>query len=114
MSISCTGFEYVEFLVADISLGGWASFDFALKFTTVSKTWDTCISLDGLAFDCFTVELGFGNTGYVDTVIDNITIHGVKFATTWGGVKFTSVTEFDAYSTLMSTSTAYTYMNGPL
>ena len=112
MSILCTGFNDIEFFVSGISLGGWATADFSIIFTTSSKAFDLCLSLDTVAFDCIVLEIGFGNTGYVDAVIDNITVHGVSLTQTWNGLTFTSVTELDVYSALMSTATAWTYING--
>ena len=112
LSILCTGFADIEFFVSGISLGGWATADFSIVFTVDSKAFDLCLSLNPVAFDCIVLEIGFGNTGYVDAVIDNITVHGVSLTQTWLGLTFTSVTELDIYSALMSTATAWTYVNG--
>lgn len=114
ISIDCDGFAYATFLASDVSLGGWASLDFAITFTTDSKSFESCISLDALAFDCIVVELGFGADGYgviTDNVIDSIYVHGISFSTTWGGVTFSSKTEFDAYSLLMSDTDDYSYLD---
>ena len=113
LSILCGGFADIEFLVTGISIGGWATFDFSIKFTEDTKTVATAIEIVMPAFDCITLELGFGSDVYgvvTDNVIDNVTIHGFKFATTWNGITFTSITELSASSKLMSSSVAYSYI----
>jgi len=122
LSITCSGFDHVKFVVSDISIGGWATFDFGIIFTTTSKTIDLCLGLDAYDFDCLTVEIGFGDLGYVygsgPLDITNITIHGVGFSYSWNGVTFTSYTEFDVYSQLFSPYLGYrgihdwSYLNG--
>jgi hypothetical protein len=115
LSILCTGFADISFVVHDISLGGWATLDFGITFTVDSKSFATCISLNKLLFDCFVVELGFGSGAYgviTSNVISDIYVHGISFSTTFGGVKFSSFTEFDAASLLMSPSYDYTYLYG--
>jgi len=108
LKILCSGFDSVEFLISDISIGGLMTMDFKLGFDLDTKYYNFCVSLDALAVDCFIVELGFGNTGYVtDGVIDNITIHGFGFTYSWNGITFTSYTEFDAYSVLFSPYLSY-------
>ena len=109
LSIDCGGFAYVEFLVSDIALGNWGEFSFAITFTTTTKTVDTCIVLTPLAGPCFTVEIG----GFQGTTLDTLTLYGFSFESVFGGVTFTSITELDAASELMSTATAYSYLNGP-
>jgi len=116
VSIQCGGFAYATLVVSDISIGGWASLDFGITFTTISKSFATCLTFVAPAFDCFTLELGFGAAAYgtiTTNVISDIYIHGLKFSTTWGGVKVTSITEFDKASMLMSNSYDWSYLNGP-
>ena len=103
LKILCTGFDSIEFLISDISIGGFMTMDFKLGFTVATKSYDFCISLDALTVDCFIVELGFGSSGYVtSTVIDNITVNGVGFEYTWNGIAFKSYTEFTIASDLIS------------
>ncbi|MDD5264737.1 MAG: hypothetical protein PHU43_07850 [Candidatus Bipolaricaulis sp.] len=116
VSIQCGGFAYATAVVSDISIGGWASLDFGITFTTISKAFATCITFVTPAFDCFILELGFGAYAYgtiTNNFIDSIYVHGIKFSTTWGGVTFTSITEFDKASMLMSNSYDWSYLNGP-
>ena|GEM_PF-6391227 len=116
LKITCAGFSDITFLVKDVSLGGWANFDFQIKFTESTKAVTTNLAFVTPAFACVELEVGFGSgaVGYAITgkVIDSLYIHGLKFEATWNGITFTSVTEFDAASLLMSTSTAYAYLNG--
>jgi hypothetical protein len=115
VSILCTGFSDITFLVKNVSIGGWASFDFAITYGVDYKSISTAITLDALTYDCVELELGFGSGAYgeiTDNVIDSIYVHGIKLVGTWNGVTFTSVTELDAASRLMSTATAYSYLNG--
>jgi len=110
LSITCSGFGSAKFLVKDISLGGWASMDFMLIFTTTSKSIDLCLSFDALAFECIILEVGFGSTGYVTStppVIGDITINGIGLVYSWNGITFKSYTEFSAYSTLFSPYLSY-------
>jgi hypothetical protein len=115
LKITCTGFHSIAFLVQDIALGGFATFDFEITFTTSDKAIVTDINMVVPGFDCIVLEVGFNGdyAGKLNTtnVIDNITIHGIKFEQTWAGITFTSITELDAASKLMSGSTAYTYIN---
>jgi len=110
LKILCgTGFDSLKLLVEDIGLGNWGLFTFAITFATTDKAVATCIELTPLAGPCFTVELG----GISGTSIESISINGFKFSSTFGGVTFTDYTELNIASKLMSTSTAWTYLNGP-
>ena len=119
LKITCTGFNSIEFLISDVSIGGFMTMDFKLGFTLDTKSYDFCISLDALTVDCFIVELGFGSSGYVtSTVIDNITVNGVGFEYTWNGIAFKSYTEFTVASDLISPESgasgaeSWSYVNG--
>jgi hypothetical protein len=115
ISILCTGFNDITFLVSDISLGGWAMFDFAITFGTDSKTVDTSITLVTPVFDCFVVEMGFGSGAWGEittNVISDIYVHGFKLVQTFAGIKFTSITELDKASLLMSGYSDYAYLSG--
>jgi len=107
--IDCDGFQYAKFLVSDIALGNWGAFSFAITFTTETKTVDTCIVLTPLAGPCFTVEIG----GFQGTTLDTLELYGFSFTSMFGGVKFTSVTELNIASELMSDVDAWTYLSGP-
>jgi hypothetical protein len=107
--IDCDGFGYVEFLVSKIALGNWGEFSFAITFTTETKTVDTCIVLTPLAGPCFTVEIG----GFQGTKLETLELYGFSFSSTFGGVKFTSITELNEASELMSDVDAWTYLSGP-
>ena len=110
LKILCgTGFDSLKILVQDIALGNWGVFDFAITFTTTDKVVGTCIELTPLAGPCFTVELG----GITGTTIGPISINGFKFSSTFGSVTFTDYTELNVASKLMSTATAWTYLNSP-
>lgn len=117
VKFTCTGFYNINFLVNNISLGGWATFGLQITFTTSDKSVATDIEMVTPLFDCIVLEVGFGTgaVGLLDggNVIDKVVIHGVKLEQTWNGVKFTSITEFDAASMLMSTSSAYTIISNP-
>jgi hypothetical protein len=108
LSIICTGFANVELVVDNIALGNWGVFAFGITFTTNHKSVATCITLTPLAGPCFTVDIG----GFIGTKLDSLELYGFKFASTFGGVKFTSITELSPLSTLMSTASAYSYLNG--
>lgn len=116
LKLTCTGFDSFKIVVSDISLMGFASMDIGINFTTTSKALDLCLNLDSLVFDCVSLEVGFGNSGYVTgagpLAISNITVHGFSFTGTFGSVTFTSMTELDKYSALMSGATTWSYING--
>jgi hypothetical protein len=111
LEINCLGFVDAAFLVKDIAIGGFATFDFQITFTTTTKTVATDIQIVTPMFDCIVLEVGFGSgsVGYLNkgNVIDNITIHGFKLVQTFGGLTFTSATELDSASKLISTSAVY-------
>jgi len=108
LSILCGGFANVELVVSNIALGNWGQFSFGITFTTNHKSVATCITLTPLAGPCFTVEIG----GFQGTKLESLELYGFKFASTFGGVKFTSITELSAASELMSSATDYTWLNG--
>ena len=117
LTIDCEGFDNIQFLVTDVSIGGWMTFDFEITFTTASKALDLCLNLDALEVDCFTIELGFGNSGYVTSTggpleIDKIVIHGFGLSYSWNGITFTSYTELDVYSMLISAGLQGVYGTG--
>jgi hypothetical protein len=116
LSILCTGFSDITFVLNDIGICGWLDLDFGIIFTTSSKTVDLCMSMvcDGVKnLDCVTVEMGFGSPTYVTSyIIDKVYLHGVGFTYTFNGISFSSYTELDVYSALFSTATAWTYVNG--
>jgi len=116
LSILCTGFSDITFVLNDIGICGWLDLDFGIIFTTDSKTVDLCMSMvcDGVKnLDCVTVEMGFGSPTYVTSyIIDRVYLHGVGFTYTFNGISFSSYTELDVYSALFSTATAWTYVNG--
>jgi len=116
LSILCTGFSDITFVLNDIGICGWLDLDFGIIFTTDSKTVDLCMSMvcDGVKnLDCVTVEMGFGSPTYVTSyIIDKVYLHGVGFTYTFNGISFSSYTELDVYSSLFSTATAWTYVNG--
>jgi len=109
LSIACTGFQDIRFLVSDIALGNWGTFTFAITFTLTDKVVSTCITLTPLAGPCFNVEIG----GFQGTTLDELSVLGFSFSSTFGGVKFASVTELDIDSTLMSDLGYWSYLNSP-
>ena len=113
LSILCTGFADLTFVVEDIFICGWLDLDFGIIFTEDSKTVDLCMSFICPGAECLTIELGIGSPTYVTGyTIESIYLHGVGFTYTWNGITFSSFTELDAYSALFSTATAWTYLNG--
>jgi hypothetical protein len=114
LSILCTGFNYVSFVVSDVAIGEWLELDFGLVFTTSSKTTDFCLTATKPESDCFTIEFGLNNGTHPDTTgaIDSINFYGIGFSYAWEAIMFTSYTELSANSALFSTAGAYDYLNG--
>ena len=112
LSILCTGFNYVSLVVSDVAIGGWLELDFGLKFTTTVKSTDFCLTVAMPESDCFTIEFGLNSgTGSDDTgIIDSIDFYGIGFSYAWEAVTFTSYTELSAYSALISSSSAWSYI----
>jgi len=111
LKILCTGFDSLKLVANGIDLGGWATLNIGIIFTTNHKGLDLCLTMNELSFSCITVEVGFGdaNFGYVVSgpspgtlKIDSIQIHGFGITTEVGAVTFSSFTELDIYSQLFS------------
>lgn len=114
LSILCTGFNYVAFVVSDVAIGGWLELDFGLKFTTTTKSTDFCFVVAMPESDCLTIEFGLNDSANPDTSgsIDSIDFYGIGFTYAWEAITFSSYTELNANSALFSTAGAYDYLNG--
>jgi hypothetical protein len=111
LKITCTGFSHLKLVANGIDLGGWATLNIGIGFSTKAKELDLCLKFNAPTFSCITVEVGFGDSGfgYVTSgpnpgalKIDSIQIHGFGITTEVGAVTFTSYTELDVYSQLFS------------
>jgi hypothetical protein len=117
LQIFCTGFGSLKLVANGIDIGGWATLNVGIIFTTTSKDLDLCLTLNKLSFSCITVEVGVNSNGYAESTggtltLENIQIHGFGLTTEVGAVTFTFATELDAYSTQFSTATAWKYLYG--
>jgi len=113
LDITCYGFGSLTALVQDVQIGGWLDLDFAITFTTSSKSFASCLAFTGMTTDCYTIEIGSASgPTIVGSTIGDITIHGVGLSYEWDGITFASYTELTKYSALFSSSTKWTYLNG--
>lgn len=112
LSILCTGFDFVSFVVSDVIIGEWLELDFGLTFALTEKSYDFCLSATMPESDCLIIEFGLNNGVYPDTTgeIDSINFYGIGFTYAWEAVTFTSYTEISANSELFSTAGAYDYI----
>jgi len=118
LKVLCTGFSSFKLVANGIDIGGWATLNAGIIFTTKAKDIDLCLKLNGLTFNCITVEVGFGDAegGYFTSsggpiTIENIQIHGFGITTEVGAVTFTSYTELDVYSQLFSAGSDVARLN---
>ena len=118
LKVLCTGFSSFKLVANGIDIGGWATLNAGIIFTTKAKDIDLCLKLNGLTFSCITVEVGFGDYefGYITSgggpiEIDNIQIHGFGLTTEVGAVTFSSFTELDVYSQLFSSGSDIARLN---
>jgi hypothetical protein len=114
LSILCTGFGFVSFVVSDVAIGEWLELDFGLTFTTTAKSYDFCFTAALPESDCFTIEFGLNDSANPtdSTAINSINFYGIGFSYTWDAITFTSYTELSANSALFSTAGAWSYLNG--
>jgi hypothetical protein len=112
LSIGCTGFNYVAFVVSDVAIGAWLEVDFGLTFTTTSKSTDFCLTATMPESDCFTIEFGLNGSPNPNTTgsVTSINFYGIGFSYAWEAITFTSYTELNANSALFSTAGAWSYI----
>jgi hypothetical protein len=118
LKIFCTGFDSLKLVANGIDIGGWATLNIGIGFTTSAKTLDLCLTLNSLSFSCITAEIGINDNGYAEAAagtaltIQSIQIHGFSLTTEVGAVTFTTATELDVWSKQFSTAAAWKYLYG--
>ncbi len=112
LSIGCTGFNDISFVVNDVVIGEWLELDFGLKFELTAKSYDFCFTAVVPESDCFIIEFGFNDSANPtdSTAISSINFYGIGFIYAWEAITFTSYTELDLKSALFSGKTAYSYI----